>query len=547
VTEDGQDGRDTRTANGPAVPADDGRTDAWDRAPAGLLLLDGNGTVLAANRTFLGWVSRAREEVVGRVRLSELLSVGGRIYWETHLAPLLQVEGRVDEVAVELRGRDGRVPVLLTAVRRGDAIDVVLSSAQERSRYERELLAARGAAEAAEARARSLHEATGPLSAVASTDAVVGALLMAATGPLGALGATYWEAGADGVLSLHSTWGEGADASAVPPLVRAGRSTGARLVHGRAVLPIRGMSGLHGVLSLAERSGPAVDALDMELLSAVGRQAGLALDRAHLYERSALVAHELQQSLLTAETPRDPRFVVATAYRPGVETLEVGGDWHDAFMADDGILSVVVGDVVGRGLGAAIAMGQLRSAVRALAGPRGTPTLLVERLDRFVQQVEAAATATLAYGEVHLDSGRVCYVCAGHLPPVVIPAVGDPYLAWDGRSAPLGLTLPGGRPEGELTLRPGDQLLLYTDGLIERRARPLGDGLDALLAVASELRHLPATELVDTLTARLLIDERSADDVCVLLLRWCGPDVPPGDAPDVTDATATRVVASGRE
>ena len=140
---------------------------------------------------------------------------------------------------------------------------------------------------------------------------------------------------------------------------------------GRVVVPLHGLSAWQGVLSLAPRTDAGADPLDLEVLTAVGQQAGLALERAQLYEQSASVAHELQRSLLAIDLPDDPRFAVATTYRPGVEMLEVGGDWYDVFLAAEGVLSVSVGDVVGRGLGAASAMGQLRSAVRAV--PDRTP------------------------------------------------------------------------------------------------------------------------------------------------------------------------------
>ena len=111
-----------------------GRSEAWDVAPVALLRLDDVGRIVDANQALLEWVGRRPEDVLGGARLSELLSVGGRIYWETHLAPLLHLQGRVDEVAVELRGPDGRLPVLLSAlVRTLDdgrrIVDVALSRA----------------------------------------------------------------------------------------------------------------------------------------------------------------------------------------------------------------------------------------------------------------------------------------------------------------------------------------------------------------------------------------------------------------------------------
>ncbi|MCU1431379.1 MAG: hypothetical protein JWP95_484 [Actinotalea sp.] len=502
---------------------------AWDRVPCGLLTLAGDGTILDANQTLLDWVCLDREQVVGTRRLSELMSVGGRIYWETHLSPLLVVEGRVDEVAVELRAQDGRLPVLMTAVVDGPLDDpagqvhVSLSSARERSRYERELLAARREAELAATHTRMLQVVTASLSRAAHLDAVVDALLSAATGPLGARAATYWASERPDGLVPRASRGEEPGASTRPSALAALRGRSALHDGGRVLVPLHGLSSLQGVLSLQPRDDAAIEDVPLEVLTAVGQHAGLALDRAHLYEQSTQVAHQLQQSLLTAETPEDERFVVTTAYRPGVVTLQVGGDWYDAFLVQDEVLAVVVGDVVGRGLPAASAMGQLRSAVRAIAGPETGPAGLVTRLDRFVQQVEAAATATLAYAEIDLGTGRVRFLCAGHMPPLLLPVDGPPRLLWEGRSTPLGIVIPHmARTHAELVLRPGDQLLFYTDGLIERRDRLLSAGFDVLTATATELRDTAPAALVDELTARLLKDEEIGDDVCVLLLTWQG-------------------------
>lgn len=369
-----------------------GRSDAWDVAPVALLRLDGDGTITDANRMFLEWVGREPDDVLGSTRLSELLSVGGRIYWETHLSPLLHMQGRVDEVAVELRGPGGRLPVLMSARTRitdgGDRIvDVALSGALERSRYERELLAARTAADSAAA-------------------------------------------------------------------------------------------------------------------------------------REASVARELQLALLTTNLPADDRFTVTHEYRPGVQALEVGGDWYDAFLTDDDVLAIVVGDVVGRGLHAATAMGQLRSAVRAVAGPGVGPAALLARLDRFVEQAGVGFMATLAYAEVELDTGRVRYACAGHLPPLRLGATGAHELLWDGRSMPLGLG--SGRVEAEVTLDPRDRLVLYTDGLVERRNRSLRAGLDALAEATAALLEPPGSvgSLVDELLTHADVER---DDVCVLVMSWSPP------------------------
>ena len=309
---------------------------------------------------------------------------------------------------------------------------------------------------------------------------------------------------------------------------------------GRVVVPLRGRTVLQGVLVLAPREDAGSDPLDLDVLTAVGQQAGLALDRAQLYEQSATVAHELQRSLLAGDPPGDARFEVATEYRPGVDALEVGGDWYDVFLVQEGVLAFVVGDVVGRGLGAASAMGQLRSAVRAVAGPGVGPARLLSRLDRFVEQVEAAHLATLAYAEMELATGCVRYACAGHLPPVLVPASGESRLLWGGRSTPLGAYVQEPRAEGVVQLEPFDRLLLYTDGLVERRGRELDEGLDALTRTAAELRSAPLPEAVLQVTETLLSDEQGRDDVCVLLLSWSGGHFERELPPDLSTLSVVR-------
>jgi len=499
------------------------RATAWDAAPGGLLTLDPDGLILDANRTFLEWVSRPASEVVGQLRMNMLLTVGGRIYWETHLSPLLHAEGRVEEVALELRGRDGRVPVLMsaTSTRAADGrteVHVALSGARDRSRYERDLLQARREAERSARRAQILQEVTAALSGAAGEEGVAEALI-AATRTFGAAAGTCWLRDGTGTFEARASHGE---PLAGPRPAPAGVARSAEPRDGRVMVPLRGRSDLHGVLSLAPLDGAGADPVDLDVLTAVGQQAGLALDRVVLYERSAAVAHQLQQSLLSAALPEDERFDVTTAYSPGVESLEVGGDWYDAFLVSRTVLAVVVGDVVGRGLRAAAAMGQLRSAVRALSTTGVRPAEVLRGLDGFVQHVPGSEFSTLAYGELDLTTGRLRYASAGHLPPLLRAADGATHLSWEGRSTPLGLSLPPGRSEAVLELEPGDRVLLYTDGLVERRDRTLSAGLDELTAVAAAVGGRLPRQMTHALTQRLVPAGERHDDVCLLLLTWRG-------------------------
>lgn len=497
---------------------------SWQTTPVGLLVLDRSGTVIDANATFLSWLGEAGSDVVGRARLSQLLTTGGRIYWETHLAPMLHADGRIDEVAVEVRTPSGRRPVLLSAVatETGEA-HVALSSARERSRYERELLAASRAAERAAERTQLLQSITSALSAAVGYDGVTAALLRQTVGALNVPAATVWLPDGEH-LRPYASRGEALDAAVPPgPALDDVRSVGDRVE-----VPLRGHATLRGVLSLSAPTGAGGEHPDLDVFAAVGQQAGIALDRAAMYEEKASLAHVLQRSLLDVAPPRDPRFAVTTVYRPGVAGLEVGGDFFDAFLVEEDRLAVAVGDVVGRGLEAATAMGRLRSAMRALAARGEGPARVLSGLDPFVAQVPGAASATLAYAEVTLTSGRTTFACAGHLPPLLRPAGGGARLVWEGRSAPLGVHGTR-RTEAELLLAPGDRLLLYTDGLVERRERGLREGLTILTSTADEDLRLPDAEAVDALTNHLLADDCHRDDVCVLLLSWSAVNPAPRD------------------
>jgi serine/threonine-protein kinase RsbW len=177
---------------------------------------------------------------------------------------------------------------------------------------------------------------------------------------------------------------------------------------------------------------------------------------------------------------------------------------------------VVVGDVVGRGIDAATTMGQVRSAIRALASADAGPARVLRGLDQFVGRVESARMATVAYAEIALDSGEMTYACAGHPPPLLYEPAASPRFLLDGRSAPLGSR--AGRTERveqRIRLAPGSRLLLYTDGLVERRGRPLDRGLTVLATEYARRCDAPMPGLAAAL-ADMLVGPDHADDVCVL-------------------------------
>jgi PAS domain S-box-containing protein len=232
------------------------------------------------------------------------------------------------------------------------------------------------------------------------------------------------------------------------------------------------------------------------------------------------IARILQQSLLAGDPPRDPRVEIASYYAASVEGLNVGGDWFDAFPTTPGRISLVVGDVVGRGLAAASAMGRLRSAVRAHAVAGAPPAELLELLDAFVAIDAGTRYATLVYLDLDVESGSGTMASAGHPPALLLEPDGRSEFLWEGRSAPLGsYGRPFARRETRIQLAPEARLFLYTDGLVERRAAALDVGFARLAAAAGEAAGRTLDEQLELVVAALTGDEPTLDDVCLLALR----------------------------
>jgi serine phosphatase RsbU (regulator of sigma subunit) len=210
----------------------------------------------------------------------------------------------------------------------------------------------------------------------------------------------------------------------------------------------------------------------------------------------------------------------AVHYEPATGTLEVGGDWYDVVDLPDGTYGVVVGDVVGRGLPAAAVMGQLRSAGRALLLESRSPAHVLSALDRFAALVPGAVCSTVFCAIVDPATGTLRYSSAGHVPAIVVEADGTFRFLTEAGSLPLAVLDDLDRPEVDVLLQPGSTLLLYTDGLVERRDEDLDVGMARAAAALAEGRHLAPAQLVGMLTDQLL-DDAPDDDVALLLYR-CG-------------------------
>ncbi len=258
---------------------------------------------------------------------------------------------------------------------------------------------------------------------------------------------------------------------------------------------------------------------DIGFLRLVADRAAIAIERAQLYEREHRIAETLQRSLLPQRLPQIPGIETAARYLPGSAGIQVGGDWYDVMSLDEGHVGLVVGDVVGRGIPAAAAMGQLRYAFRTYAFEGYGPAAAIRRLNRIAEELHDGVFATLAYLVVDPAHATVRLAVAGHPPPLVIGPDGSTSFLEGGRSLPLGVTTEATYEEATVQLEPGSTLILYTDGLVERRSLTLDEGLQRLEQSVAEPPD-GLEELLDRVLASLdQDDERSSDDIAVVAVR----------------------------
>lgn len=254
----------------------------------------------------------------------------------------------------------------------------------------------------------------------------------------------------------------------------------------------------------------------VELLEMAASRAASAL-ASLLAQEDRIAAAALQRSLLPGVLPAAVSADMAVRYVPGAG--KVGGDWYDVFVVSSGRMWVVIGDVTGSGLAAAVIMGRMRSALRAYALETDDPADALGRLDRKMQHFEPGALATVlcAVFEPDLDRVRVC--SAGHLPPVVA----SPGRAAEVAEIPAGLligaSLDNRRETATLQVTPGSIFCFYTDGLIERRGQLIDDGLARLCRVVTAE---PPEVACAAAMAALVGNEPVPDDIALLMLR-CHP------------------------
>jgi anti-sigma regulatory factor (Ser/Thr protein kinase)/putative methionine-R-sulfoxide reductase with GAF domain len=274
---------------------------------------------------------------------------------------------------------------------------------------------------------------------------------------------------------------------------------------------------LIGVMHVGSRTPREFGQADLSVLQLAAARAAPAIERASLF---AALQHEhgvsmvLQRSLLPKRLVNVVGVEAAARYLPARE--EVGGDWYDVIELPRGKVGVVIGDVVGHGIAAAALMGRLRTALHAYAIEGHGPGRTLELVDRFVQTLSEPAMATAAYAVFDTYSSKVCYATAGHLPPIVISGAEAHALEMI-PAPPLGAFPYGRCPEHEFELASGEMLFMYTDGLVERRALPLNQGIERL-ARAVEGSATPEAACVRAM-AELVPDEGLRDDAAIVALQ----------------------------
>ncbi|MEQ1874915.1 MAG: SpoIIE family protein phosphatase [Ilumatobacteraceae bacterium] len=372
----------------------------------------------------------------------------------------------------------------------------------------------------------TLQTVSGLIASVATTDEIVRGVLVHGGRGLSATSGAMFLADDDGTLLVKEEVGLADQVRRDAQLGTAQRSvveesiatetvatdSGERIV---AAAPLRIMNRVTGALAFTfdEDHEPTVEELSM--LATLGSRCAGALERAALYERERTIALTLQHRLLST-LPTTPDWIEAAASYVPATGLEIGGDWFQILEVGDGRIAAVVGDAVGHGLASAAAMGQLRASFMTAVANDASPAHALAAVDLFAGRVEDAFAASAAYILID-ESGTAHYASAGHPPIIWAPANGAATVV----DVPEGGLL-GTHTVGEsrtISFESGDLVVMFTDGLIERRDKTIDDGLQRLVEAVEATRHLAPQQMCEAIVESLTADIAPVDDIAVLILR----------------------------
>jgi GAF domain-containing protein/anti-sigma regulatory factor (Ser/Thr protein kinase) len=302
-----------------------------------------------------------------------------------------------------------------------------------------------------------------------------------------------------------------------------------------------------GALGLVSFGEAAYTATELAFAEDLGRRAALALGNATSYETERKAADLMLRSLLPKDLPARDGVTTGFGYRPGERGARIGGDWYDVLDLAEDCVGLVVGDVMGHGVPAAAAMGQIRSALRAYAFEGHGPGAVLDRLDALIQRDDEMQLTTCVYATLDTATGEMVVASAGHLPPLVLDAAGEGRFVALDAGLPLGVGLTeDGYPQTELRLADGATFVLYTDGLVESRSDPIDVGLDRLRRSAAAAVTEGPQGICDAVLGAVG-DPEHRDDMAILAVRAGAPadgDRREGDA--VLDRAAVALLLDRR-
>jgi GAF domain-containing protein len=280
-------------------------------------------------------------------------------------------------------------------------------------------------------------------------------------------------------------------------------------------LPLRSSGRTLGVLTLAfPEPHPIDDGPDQIILTALGSAVADALSRAIQHDIDRDLVMSVQRSLLPATLPEHPGVRLGARYMPAETRYGIGGDWYDAVLLPGGRILLLVGDVAGHGLKAAITMGQMRSAARALAPTHG-PAALLDALDQFAESGPDVLSATAAVAVIDPAERTLRYCLAGHPPLLLRDPDGTLAMLGEARGPLIGFGA-GDRPEQVVTFLPGSCLVLFTDGLVERRGETIDTGFARLGTALAAAATLDPANLCEALIEQSLPRTGRNDDTAIL-------------------------------
>jgi GAF domain-containing protein/anti-sigma regulatory factor (Ser/Thr protein kinase) len=288
-------------------------------------------------------------------------------------------------------------------------------------------------------------------------------------------------------------------------------------------VPLTANNEVIGVMTFVDAPGRRFESDDVSLAIEVASRTGVALSNATRFQREHVVAEVLQRAVLPDSLPEVEGLRLDAEYRPGAAGTYVGGDWYDVFELNPELVFFSVGDVMGKGAPAAALMGQVRSAIRAYAVTGLSPTEVLSSLDHLFDALVEDRVVTMVVGDLNPKTGAIRLANAGHPSPLVVRVDGSAAFTSSESSLLIASGLGGAtRPSQKLDLASGDSLIMFSDGLVERRGELITTGMDRLSETATAVARDGWPTHPAAVLATLLSDDERADDVVVLSLHYVG-------------------------